>query len=73
MTPGADEAGERLTALEIKASYAEDLLDTLNGLVFRQQQAIERLQAELRQLREQLQRAGPAGDARPVDERPPHY
>ena len=73
MTQGSDEAGERLTALEIKASYAEDLLDTLNGLVFRQQQAIDRLQAELRQLREQVQRAGQGSDARPVDERPPHY
>lgn len=71
--PQAAQADARLTALEIKASYAEDLLDVLNQTVYRQQQQIERLQVELQQLREQLASAGQGGEQRPRDDRPPHY
>ena len=39
---------QRLTELEIKASYAEDLLDQLNQIIYRQQQQIDRLERELR-------------------------
>lgn len=63
----------RLTELEIKASYAEDLLDRLNEVIVRQQAQIERLQREILALREQ---AGPADGATPRslrDELPPHY
>jgi SlyX protein len=54
MTP-EDIASQRLTALEIKASFAEDLLDELNRVVIRQQQQIDALVRELAQLREQQQ------------------
>ena len=37
----------RLTEIEIKLSFTEDLLDELNRTVFRQQQQIEQLQQEL--------------------------
>ncbi|MGB8301493.1 MAG: SlyX family protein, partial [Azonexus sp.] len=33
----------RITELEIKISYAEDLVDELNRTVFRQQQQIDQL------------------------------
>ena len=33
-----DPSEQRLTDLEIKASYTEDLVDTLNAIVARQQQ-----------------------------------
>jgi SlyX protein len=73
MTP-EDIASQRLTALEIKASFAEDLLDELNRVVIRQQQQIEALIRELAQLREQQQQAGVAsGAARLLDDLPPHY
>jgi SlyX protein len=61
---------ERITELEIKASFADDLLEQLNDLVARQQQQIDLLQRELIGLRQQL-RDGPSAGA--VDERPPHY
>ena len=61
---------DRLTELEIKASFADDLLEQLNDLVARQQQQIDALQRELIALRQQM-RDGPA--AGPADERPPHY
>ena len=61
MTP-EDIASQRLTALEIKASFAEDLLDELNRVVIGQQQQIDALVRELTQLREQ-QQSGVAGGA----------
>jgi SlyX protein len=65
---------KRLTDLEIKASYADDLLDTLNALVAQQQEQIDLLLREVSRLR---QRGGddgqPAGPRDPRDELPPHY
>lgn len=63
---------DRLTELEIKASYADDLLDQLNHIVARQQQQIDRLQHELIALRQQL-RDGPGIAAGSGHEPPPHY
>jgi SlyX protein len=63
----------RITDLEIKISYTEDLLDELNRIVFRQQQQIDLLAKEVRSLREQSQttQAHEPGNLR--DELPPHY
>jgi SlyX protein len=63
----------RLAELEIKASFADDLLERLNELVYRQQLQIEQLQRELAALRGQI-----ADQATPAwrslrDELPPHY
>lgn len=65
----------RVTELEIKLSFCEDLLETLNATVIHQQQQIDRLQAEVRVLREQLASGEPAdGPLRSLrDELPPHY
>jgi SlyX protein len=64
---------QRLTALEIKASFAEDLVDELNQVIVRQQAQLDALtQAVLR-----LQAQAPAADGAPFrslrDELPPHY
>ncbi|MFM2120108.1 MAG: hypothetical protein RL722_1576 [Pseudomonadota bacterium] len=66
---------DRLVELEVKASYAEDLLDTLNQIVAGQQLQIDRLQRELAELRRQFAEAPPAGAAprNLRDELPPHY
>ena len=64
----------RLTELEIKASYADDLMDVLNAQVARQQEQIELLLREVSRLRRQGD--GGVGDAAPPsahDELPPHY
>ncbi len=63
----------RLNELEAKISLAEDLLDALNTTVYRQQQQIETLQQEVRDLRRQLRDAVPADAADPGAEVPPHY
>lgn len=63
----------RLTELEVKLSFTEDLVEELNRTVFRQQQQIERLQQDMRALREQLQASFPAEPRNPADDVPPHY
>ena len=66
-------AQTRLVELETKLAFAEDLLDTLNQTVVRQQDQIDSLQAQLRLLHRQLQDMRP-DDARTLrDELPPHY
>lgn len=64
---------DRITELEIKLAFSEDLLDELNRTVARQQQQIADLERHLRELRLQLQRSMPADPAMPAHEIPPHY
>ena len=71
-----DATDQRLTELEIKASFQEDLLDQLNQVIVRQQQDIAQLRRDMDTLRQQALQATDAGpgllrDLR--DERPPHY
>ena len=64
---------QRLTDLEIKASFSEDLLDQLNQVVVRQQQQIDRLIREIGQLKQQMPDAGTGVFSRSGDDLPPHY
>ena len=64
---------DRLTALEIKACFNDDLLDALNQLVTRQQDQIDALVRELQRLRQQAQASDHDGPRNPRDDLPPHY
>lgn len=65
---------DRLTELEIKTSLTEDLVEELNRTVYRQQQQIDLLQAQLRLLYGQMQsNTGPAEPRNLREEIPPHY
>jgi SlyX protein len=69
---------DRLVELELKAVWAEDLLEQLDQVVARQQAQIEGLARELARLRERLaaaEAAAAAGGTAPSlrDELPPHY
>jgi SlyX protein len=64
---------QRLTELEIKASFAEDLIDTLSDIVARQQQHIDQLTREVAHLRQQMPAADTPGFRSLRDELPPHY
>ena len=64
----------RLIDLEIKAGFTEDLLDQLNAQVYSQQQQIDALLQELRQMRDRLPESGAGAEMRNLrDEIPPHY
>ena len=63
---------QRLTELEIKASYTEDLLDQMNLALYRQQQQIDRLVQELTHLRQQMPEPGGGAPRKLRDEIPPH-
>ena len=63
---------KRLTDLEVKASFTEDLVDHLTDRVARQQQQIELLIREVGKLKDRApDTSGAARD--PRDELPPHY
>lgn len=65
---------DRLVDLEVKAAYAEDQLEQLSDLIYRQQQQIDLLLHELRLLRERMPEAGSTGAPRNLrDDIPPHY
>lgn len=67
-----DQVDQRLTELEIKAAFAEDMVEELNRTIVRQQQQIDMLVRELLQLREQADAPQP-GFRSLRDELPPHY
>ncbi len=71
--PTPADSERRLTELEIKASYSEDLLDTLNQIVAQQQQAIDHLRREVNLLRQQSADSGAPVFRSLADELPPHY
>jgi|UniRef100_UPI004048B78B SlyX protein len=62
---------ERITNLEIKLSFTEDLIEQLNQTVYKQQQQIEFLYRELKSIKEQA--SSPSGGRNSQDEIPPHY
>lgn len=63
----------RLTELEIKLSFTEDLVDELNRAMARQQEQILLLQDELRAVFHQIRQMAPAEKADPREDIPPHY
>jgi uncharacterized coiled-coil protein SlyX len=62
---------ERFTVLETKIAYHDAELAEVSSVVFRQQRAIEALQAQLKRLTDQLKQLGFEGDT--GDQKPPHY
>ena len=63
---------DRITNLEIKLSFTEDLIEKLNETVYKQQQQIEFLYRELKTIKEQASSTG-SGSSSLNDEIPPHY
>ena len=63
----------RLNELEAKLAFAEDLIETLNQAVIRQQAQLDLMQQQIRLLHQQLQDARPDETHTLRDELPPHY
>lgn len=71
--PTDSDSEARITELEVKLSFADDLLEALNRTVYRQQQEIDQLRQELRAIRQQVQASLPAEPRNLRDDIPPHY
>lgn len=65
----------RLVEIEIKLARQEDLLDTLNQTIYRQQKKIDELEALCIALARRMQEVRQGADEQrtPADEIPPHY
>ena len=72
-TDPTDRTDHRLTELEIKASFNEDLLEQLNQVIIRQQQQIDALLREVAELRQRVPDVGSGVFSRAGDDLPPHY
>ncbi len=64
---------QRLTNLEIKTCFTDDLVDQLNQTVFRQQQQIDVMRQELSRLCQHLPEGNASAPRNLRDELPPHY
>lgn len=64
---------ERIAELEIRLTFQDKTIEELNGVLVSQQEQIDRLERDLRELREQTRNlpflANAPGDEAP----PPHY
>lgn len=64
---------ERLAELEMRTAFQDDTIAALNDVIVQQQQAIDRLRRELKELRAHVLHYMPRDGRPPEDERPPHY
>lgn len=72
MHPSQD-IDKRLTDLEIKASFGEDLLEQLNQVIIRQQRQIDLLIREVGRLHQPATETAAVSAGRAGDDLPPHY
>ena len=68
-----DTTDQRLTNLEIKATYTEDLVEQLDQIIARQQQQIDVLLREVNRLRQPLLDNIPTTGRNLRDDQPPHF
>lgn len=67
---------ERIAELEMRESFHEDTLNTLNETIIEQQRMIDRLHNSMTLLAERLKEQSDRGEGEqytPEQERPPHY
>jgi len=63
----------RIDELEAKLGFAEDMIESLNLTVFRQQEQLDLMKQQIRLLHEQLKAVSPKEERDLRDEIPPHY
>lgn len=64
---------ERITDIEVQLMHHENTIQQLNEVITRQQMAIEELQAEFRQFKENLRGLDTSDIMEQQEEKPPHY
>ncbi len=64
---------QRLIEIEFKIAYQEDLIQTLNDVVYQQHEKIRLLEDQDRKLMERIKALGESPDNGVDDQPPPHY
>lgn len=67
---------KRLTDVETAIAFQEQTISDLSDVICRQQQELDLLKAQLRDVTKRMDRdenARVAGEVLPADEKPPHY
>ena len=72
MAPMSDALSGRIDALEMRLTFQDETIETLNQTMTEQWKQIDALTRQLAELKERLQDAE-SGATSPVNERPPHY
>ena len=68
-----NDLNQKLVYLETRMAFLEDTVDTLNTVVYRQDEQLIKLKQHNIQLKDQLKQVHEAMEAAPQDETPPHY
>ncbi len=63
----------RFVAIEIKLAHQEDLVDSLNDVVYQQTRRIDQLEAMVNALAEHIRNAAQSAPGGAAHEVPPHY
>jgi SlyX protein len=69
----SDDEVKRLTDIETKVALQEDLLDTLNQLIYQQQKKLSELEMLCGALVRNLKISQSDSEDAPTNDRPPHY
>ena len=67
------EIQEDIVELQILTMHQNNTISALDEVIQSQQKLIEKLQSEVRELKDMIGGIGPASKLDLVDERPPHY
>ena len=68
-----DQVNNDITTLQIQLSFQEDSLQSLNDVVIRQQQELDRLRDTVRLLKKNIEELRGVSGESSSNERPPHY
>lgn len=64
---------DRFVDIEIKLAHQEDMVESLNQVVYQQTRRIDQLEAMLAKLADHVRDNGASGGAGGAHEKPPHY
>lgn len=68
-----EQTESRFVDIEIKLAQQEDLVESLNQMVYQQGRRIDQLEAMLHKLGEHVRDGAQQANGGQVNERPPHY
>jgi SlyX protein len=64
---------DRFVDIEIKLAHQEDLVESLNQMVYQQSRRIDQLEAMVTKLAQHIRDNAQSGTQQILNEKPPHY